>query len=179
MWIAHLNQTGGLQGLYNVRCDDLADIDLGAGSGWQQSRTNLGATCSDEILSSIVLSAQLLGCHLSTPLFMSAELFLWHAVHYDYLGNAPTGRLQVYGVLDQQCQQNWPKTSARERTCSRPENQTDSDVRLGWFQHEGFAAPMPKPTCRIWSGISMPKSFPLTGSSTPVPSGNGGEENCI
>ena len=40
MWRAHLNQTGGLQGLCNVSCDDLADNDLGAGSGWQQSRQN-------------------------------------------------------------------------------------------------------------------------------------------
>jgi hypothetical protein len=42
--IAHvetlLNQTGGLQGLYNVRCGDLADNDLGTGSGWQHSKQN-------------------------------------------------------------------------------------------------------------------------------------------
>jgi hypothetical protein len=36
-----------------------------------------------------------------------------------------------------------------------------------------------KPTCRFWSGISLPNSSPITGSSTPVPSGNGGGENCI
>ena len=59
------------------------------------------------------------------------------------------------------------------------EHQTDSDVRLGWFQDKGLVALMPKPTRRVWSGISLPNSFPLTGSSTPVPSGNGGEENCI
>ena len=35
-----------------------------------------------------------------------------------YLGNAPPGRLQVYGFLDQQCQQRWPKTSVREGRCS-------------------------------------------------------------
>ena len=34
------NQTGGLQGLYNVSCDGLADNDLGVGSGWQQSKQN-------------------------------------------------------------------------------------------------------------------------------------------
>jgi hypothetical protein len=27
---------------------------------------------------------------------MSAYLFLWHAVHDGYLGNAPPGRLQAY-----------------------------------------------------------------------------------
>jgi hypothetical protein len=37
---AHLNQTGGLQRLYNVSCDGLADNGLGAGSGWQQSKQN-------------------------------------------------------------------------------------------------------------------------------------------
>jgi hypothetical protein len=95
------------------------------------------------------------------------------------LGNAPPGRLQVYGFLDQQRQQHWSKTSVRERICSRHESQTDSDVRLGLFQHAGFAAVMPQLTCSVWSGISLPNSFPLTGSSTPVPSGNGGEENCI
>ena len=46
-------------------------------------------------------------------------------------------------------------------------------------QQKGFAAVMPQPTCRVWNGISLPNSVPLTGSSTPVPSGNGGEENCI
>jgi hypothetical protein len=30
-------------------------------------------------------------------LLMSAYLFLWHAVLDGYLGNAPPGRLQVYG----------------------------------------------------------------------------------
>jgi hypothetical protein len=35
-----LNQTGGLQRLNKVSCDDLADNDLGAGSGLQQSRQN-------------------------------------------------------------------------------------------------------------------------------------------
>jgi hypothetical protein len=33
---SHRNQTGGLQGLYNVSCDGLADHGLGAGSGWQE-----------------------------------------------------------------------------------------------------------------------------------------------
>jgi hypothetical protein len=62
---------------------------------------------------------------------------------------------------------------------SRHDNQSDSDITLGWFQHKGIAAHMPKPTCRDWSGISLPNSFPLTGSSTHVPSGNGGGENGI
>jgi hypothetical protein len=39
-WRAHLNQTGGLQRLYNVSCDDRVDNDLGPGSGWQQSKQN-------------------------------------------------------------------------------------------------------------------------------------------
>jgi hypothetical protein len=99
--------------------------------------------------------------------------------HDGSLGNAPPGRLQVDGFLDQQCQQHWPKTSVRETTFSRHDKQTDSDVRLGCFQQMGRAACMPKPTLRVWSGISLPNSFPLTGTSTPVPSGNGGEENCI
>jgi hypothetical protein len=70
------------------------------------------------------------------------------------------------------------KTSVRERRFSRHGNQTYSDVRLGWFQHKRIAALMPKPTCRVWSGISLPNSYPLTGSSTSVSPGNGGEENC-
>ena len=40
MWRAHLNQTGGLQGFCDVSCENLADNDLGTGSGWQQSRQN-------------------------------------------------------------------------------------------------------------------------------------------
>jgi hypothetical protein len=71
------------------------------------------------------------------------------------------------------------KAFCRERRLSRHENLTDSDVRLGWFRHAGFAALLPKLACRVWSRISLPNSFPFTGSSTPVPSGNGGEENCI
>ena len=59
------------------------------------------------------------------------------------------------------------------------EHQTDSDVRLGWFQDKGLVALMPKPTRRVWSEISLPNSSPLTGSSTHVRSGNGGGENCI
>jgi hypothetical protein len=98
--------------------------------------------------------------------------------HDNYLGNAPPGRLKFYGFLHQQCKQHWPKTSVRERRFSRHENQTDSDVRLGWFQHNGLAAHIPKPTCRVWSCMSVPKSFPLTRSSTSVSSGNGGEEHC-
>jgi hypothetical protein len=31
-------------------------------------------------------------------------------VHDGYLGNSPPGRLQVYGFLDQPCQQHCPKT---------------------------------------------------------------------
>ena len=61
----------------------------------------------------------------------------------------------------------------------RHEKQTDPDVRSGWFERKGFTALMPKPTCRAWIRIPLPKSFVATGSSTPVPSGNGGEENCI
>jgi hypothetical protein len=98
--------------------------------------------------------------------------------HDGSLSNAPPGRLQIYGLFNQQCQQHWPKTSGRERIFSRRGNQTYSDVRLGWFQHKGIAALMPKPTCSIWIGISLPNSFSLTGSSTSVSSGNGGEENC-
>jgi hypothetical protein len=55
--------------------------------------------------------------------------------HECLVGNVPHGRLQVCGLLDQQCQQHWAKTSVREKRCSRHENQTDSDVTLGWFQH--------------------------------------------
>ena len=61
-------------------------------------------------------------------------MFLWHAVHDGYLGNASPGRLQIYGFLDLQCQQRWPKTSVRERRLSRHENQTDPDVSFGWFE---------------------------------------------
>jgi hypothetical protein len=71
------------------------------------------------------------------------------------------------------------KDFCRERRLSRHANLTDSDVGLGCFRHEGFAALMAKLSCRVRSGTSLPNSFPLTGSPTPVPSGNGGEENCI
>ena len=74
--------------------------------------------------------------------------------------NAPPGRLQVCWFLDQQHQQYWPKTSVRERTYSRHENQTDSDLRSGWFQKTGLAALIPKLTCSVRSGISLPSSFP-------------------
>jgi hypothetical protein len=57
--------------------------------------------------------------------------------------------------LDQRCQQHWPTTSVRERRFSGHENQTDSDVRLGCVQHEGFAARMPKPTFHVWSGFGF------------------------
>jgi hypothetical protein len=60
------------------------------------------------------------------------------------------------------------KDMSRKIRLSRHENLNDSDVRLGWFRHEGFAALMPKLTCRVWSGISLPNSSP-----------NGGEGNCI
>jgi hypothetical protein len=40
VWRAHLIQTGGMQRLYNVRCDDLADNRLGTCSGCQQRRNN-------------------------------------------------------------------------------------------------------------------------------------------
>jgi hypothetical protein len=105
--------------------------------------------------------------------------FLWPAVHDGNLSKAPPGQLQIYTFLNQQCQQHWPKTSVRERICSRHANLTDSNMRSGWFQRNGLSALMPKPTCRVWIGISLPNSFPLAGSSTSVPSGNGGEENCI
>jgi hypothetical protein len=62
---------------------------------------------------------------------------------------------------------------------SRHDNQSDSDMRLGRYQQNGIAALIPKPTYSDWSGISLPSSFPITGSSTHVPSGNGGGENCI
>jgi hypothetical protein len=110
---------------------------------------------------------------------MGAYVSLWYARHDGYLGKAPPGRLQVYFFVDQECQQYWPKTYVRDRRVSRDENQTDSDLRLAWFQQEDPAALMPKPARRVWSGISLPNSFPRTGSSPPVPSGNGGEENCI
>ena len=48
-------------------------------------------------------------------LLMSAWVFLWHAVHDGYLGNVPPRRLQVHGLLDQQCQQHLAKTFAREK----------------------------------------------------------------
>jgi hypothetical protein len=83
------------------------------------------------------------------------------------------------GFLDQQFQQRWPKTSVRENRFLRQENQTDPDVRFGWFEHKGFTALMPKPTCRVWILKPLPNSFAATESSTPVPSGNGGEENCV
>jgi hypothetical protein len=129
----------------------------------------------------VVLILTMVSCSVAAcvHLLMSASLFLWHAVHDGYLGNASPWRLQVYVCLQQWCQQHWPKASVRERICPRHESRTDSDVRLGRFQHKGIAALMPKPTCRVWSGISLPNSFLLTGSSTPVPSGNGGEDNCI
>ena len=66
----------------------------------------------------------------------------------------------------------------RERIISRHEKQTDPDVSFGRFERKGFTARMQKPTCRAWIRIPLPKSFVDTGSSTPVPSGNGGEENC-
>jgi hypothetical protein len=108
---------------------------------------------------------------------MSAWLFLWQAVHHGSLSNAPSGRLQIYGFWISSA------SSIRQRILSESEdvqgmkNQTDSDVRLGWLQHKCFAALMPKPTCRVWSGVSLPNSFPLTWSSTSVPSGNGDKEN--
>jgi hypothetical protein len=104
---------------------------------------------------------------------------MWHAVLDGYLGSAPPGRLQVCGLCYQKSQQHWQKSSVRERRFSKHEHQTDSDVRLGWFQDKGLVALMPKPTRRVWSGISLPNSFSLTGSSTHVHSGNGGGENCI
>jgi hypothetical protein len=101
-------------------------------------------------------------------------------VHDGDLGNAPLGRLQVYVFF---CISSASSIGLRllpeREQISRHDNQSDSDMRLGWFQHKGIAALMPKPSCRPWSGISLPNSFPLTESSTHVPSGNGGEENCI
>jgi hypothetical protein len=60
------------------------------------------------------------------------------------------------------------KALCRERRLSRHENLTDSDVRLGGFRHAGFAALMQKLACRVWRRISLPDSFPFTGSSTPL-----------
>ena len=104
---------------------------------------------------------------------------MWHAVHDGYLGNAPPGRLQVYWFLDQPCQQHWPNIFYPREKISRHENQTDPDVSFGWCERKGFTALMPKPTCCAWIRTPLPKSFVATGSSTPVPSGNGGEEICI
>jgi hypothetical protein len=111
---------------------------------------------------------------------MSAQLFLWHAKHDSYIGNAPPGRLQVHGFccISTASRIGQRVLSEREHN-SRHEHQSDSDMRLGWFQHKGIAALMPKLTCRVWDGISLPNSFPLTGSSNRVPSENGGGENCI
>jgi hypothetical protein len=97
-----------------------------------------------------------------------------------YLGNAPPGRPQahVFVCISSASRIGLRLLSEREHI-SRHENQSDSDMRMGWVQHKGIAALLPKPTRRVWSGISQPKSFPLTGSSTHVPSGNGGEEKCI
>ena len=50
--------------------------------------------------------------------------------------------------------------------CLRHERQTDPDVSFGWFERNGFTALMPKPTCRAWIRIPLPKSFLATGSST-------------
>ena len=83
-------------------------------------------------------------------------MFLWHAAHDGYLGNTPPGRLQVCWFLDQKCQQCWPKTSVREIRFSRHGNQTDSDERLGWFQHSGIAALMPKPSVVFGTGYLCP-----------------------
>jgi hypothetical protein len=49
----------------------------------------------------VVLILTLVSCSISAGvhLLMSAQLFLWHAVHDGYLGDAPPGRLQVYGFF--------------------------------------------------------------------------------
>ena len=108
---------------------------------------------------------------------MSAWLFLWHAVHHGSLSNVPPGRLQTYGFKISRASRIGQRLPSESEDVQGMKNQTDSDMRLGWFQHKGLAALMPKPTCRVWRGISLPNSFPLTWSSTSVPSGNGDEEN--
>ena len=59
------------------------------------------------------------------------------------------------------------------------QHKSTTDNKHNKNNHRGIAARMPMPICRVWSGRSLHNSFPLTGSSTHVPSGNGGVENCI
>ena len=87
---------------------------------------------------------------------------VWHAVHHGSLSNPPPGRLQIYGFCISSASRIGQRLLSESEHVQRMKNQTDSDVRLVWFQHEGFAALMPKPTCRVWNGISLPNSFPLT-----------------
>ena len=108
---------------------------------------------------------------------MSAWLFLWHAVRHGSPSNAPPGRLQIYGFGISRDNRIGQRLLSESEDVHGMKNQTDSDVRLGWFQHKGLAALVPKPTCCVWSGISLPNFSPLTWSSTSVPSGNGDEEN--
>ena len=104
---------------------------------------------------------------------------VWHAVHLGSLSNAPPGRVQIYGFWIRSASSIGQRLLSESEHVQGMKNQTDSDVRLVLFQHKDFAALMPKPTCRVWSGISLPNSFPRTGSSTHVLSGSGGGENCI
>ena len=89
---------------------------------------------------------------------------LWHAAHDGYLGNAPPGRPQVYGFLDQQCQQRWPKTSVRERRFSRHENLTDPDVSFGWFERKGFTSHV----LPHWDVDHQINSVNLSGGQSPT-----------
>ena len=61
MWESYFNRTGGLQGICNGSCDDLADNDLGAGSGWRQSATlSLEATAILAAPTAVATSASIL-----------------------------------------------------------------------------------------------------------------------
>ena len=57
--LAPLNQTSGLQGLYDGSCSDLAGNDLGNGSGWKQNKQDQTPLCSDEIRSRSTFNNQI------------------------------------------------------------------------------------------------------------------------
>ena len=71
---AHRNQTGGLQGLYTVTYDDLADNKSGSRLRLATQQAKLDAACSDEMLSSNVMSAPLLGRPSET---VSETIAMW------------------------------------------------------------------------------------------------------
>ena len=74
-----------------------------------------GIICLGRPLVVLVLTLVSRSVAACVHLLMSAWVFLWHAVHDGYLGNVPPRRLQVHGLLDQQCQQHLAKTFAREK----------------------------------------------------------------